>query len=291
MNEPVRIGVIGGSGLYEMAGVEVVAERELTTPFGPPSAPYTIVRIAGTEVAFLPRHGRGHVTSPSEVNSRANIFGFKTLGVEWLISVSACGSLKEEIAPGHFVFMDQIIDRTRAGRPATFFGGGLVGHVQFADPICPTLRKLLVAAARAAGITHHDGGTMVCMEGPAFSTRAESHLYRSWGCAIVGMTALPEAKLAREAEMSYATIAMATDYDCWRAHDADVDVADILRIIRENVNKAQEVIRRVVPRLLATGPSPQADALKFALITDRGRVPKNLIEKLRPIVGKYFPET
>ena len=273
-----------------MKGVKTIDEITLSTPFGSPSDSYLIAEVEGVKVAFLPRHGKGHRITPTEVNSRANIFGFKMLGVEWLISASACGSLKEEIVPGQIVLMDQIIDRTRGTRPNTFFSDGIVGHVQFADPICPQLRSLLAEGCKEAEIPFHDGGTLVCMEGPAFSTRAESHLYRSWGCDIIGMTALPEAKLAREAEMSYATIAMATDYDCWRDEGADVDVADIVRILGENVDKAQKIIKHSVGRIIEAGPSPQSDALRYAIMTDPRKAPSKQVEKLRPIIGKYFPQ-
>lgn len=288
---PLRIGIIGGSGLYSMEGLESVGEERLDTPFGAPSDTYTIGRLTevpGVELVFLPRHGRDHRFNPSEVPYRANIFGMKLLGVSWIISVSAVGSLREEIAPGHVVVIDQFIDRTRS-RPATFFEGGVVAHVAFGDPICPTLHGYLVEAAREAGAKVHEGGTYVCMEGPAFSTRAESNLYRSWGASVVGMTNLPEAKLAREAEISYATLAMATDYDCWHEDHDSVTVDQIVAVLQANVRLAQRIIRAAVPRIAAhEGPAPQSDALATAILTAKERIPADRLEALAPILGRYM---
>jgi len=284
----VRIGVIGGSGLYQMDGFVVSEERTVPTPFGDPSDALVFGVLDGVEVVFLPRHGRGHRHNPTEVNYRANIWALKSVGVEWIVSVSAVGSLREEIVPGHMVVIDQFIDRTR-NRKDTFFEAGIVAHVAFADPVCGTLRSMLLQACRSAGATVHDGGCYVNMEGPAFSTRAESHLYRTWGCAVVGMTQMTEARLAREAEMSYATLAMSTDYDCWHeAHD-DVTVEAIVAVIQQNVATAQRVVAEVLPLIAAhAGPAPAHDALEFAIMTAPDRIPASVREALDPIVGKYL---
>ncbi|MEC7983729.1 MAG: S-methyl-5'-thioadenosine phosphorylase, partial [Myxococcota bacterium] len=231
-----RIGIIGGSGLYKMEGLTLLREVELDTPFGKPSAPFIISKLDGVdaELVFLPRHGIGHVFTPSEVPYRANIYGMKLLNVEWIISISAVGSLQEEIVPGHVVVIDQFIDRTK-NRASTFFGNGIVAHIAFGDPVCSSLRSYLLEAAKETDATVHDGGTYVCMEGPAFSTRAESNLYRSWGAKVIGMTNIPEAKLAREAEISYATLAMSTDYDCWHEGHDDVTVEQVIAVVKANV--------------------------------------------------------
>ncbi len=288
---PLRIGVIGGSGLYAMEGLIDVQEHVVDTPFGPTSAPLVIGRLAEApevELVFLARHGQGHRLNPSEVPYQANIFALKAVGCSWVISVSAVGSLREDVVPGHVVVIDQFIDRTK-GRASTFFEQGIVAHVSFGDPVCSTLRGYLLEAAREAGATVHDGGTYVCMEGPAFSTRAESELYRAWGAKVIGMTNLPEAKLAREAELSYATLAMATDYDCWRAgHDA-VTADAVVAVIHANVKLSQRILRAAIPRIARhEGPAPMHNALATAIISDRSRVPAARIEALRPIVGKYF---
>jgi len=287
------VGVIGGSGLYAMDGLEGVEELQIETPFGPTSAPIVrgqLPEVPGQDLLFLARHGRGHVLNPSEVPYRANIWALKKLGVGWIISVSAVGSLREEVAPGQVVLVDQFIDRTKE-RPSTFFEKGLVAHVGFADPTCDALRTMLHEASRSVGAVVHPGGTYVCMEGPAFSTRAESHLYRSWGAKVIGMTNLPEAKLAREAEISYATLAMATDYDCWHtAHDA-VTVDQVIAVLQANVGLARRIIRAAVPAIAAfAGVPPHADALRNALITDRSRVSPERVRELWPIVGRYFPD-
>src|SRR5262245_41421127 len=262
------LGVIGGSGLYELPGLASVERVRVETPFGPPSDEVVIGRLGGTRLLFLPRHGRGHRLLPSELNFRANIFALKKLGAEWVVAVSAVGSLREEIAPGHVVVPDQFIDRTR-GRQSTFFGRGIVAHVQFADPLCPTLSRSLVDAARAEAATVHAGGVYVCMEGPQFSTRAESHLYRSWGAHVIGMTNLQEAKLAREAEICLATLALATDYDCWNTAHGDVEIEDVLRVLSANVDLARRTIARVASRMPARTGCPCPDALRNAIITDR----------------------
>ncbi|MGH7895157.1 MAG: S-methyl-5'-thioadenosine phosphorylase, partial [Candidatus Binatia bacterium] len=240
MSEPT-LGVIGGSGLYELPGLTDVEHRRVRTPFGDPSDEIVVGRLGGTRLAFLPRHGRGHRLLPSELPFRANLYALKTLGAEWVLAVSAVGSLREEIHPGHVVVPDQFIDRTRSRMAeSTFFGRGIVAHVQFADPFCAPLSRALAAAARGQGATVHEGGVYVCIEGPHFSTRAESHLYRSWGAHVIGMTNLQEAKLAREAEMSYATLALVTDYDCWHVSHASVTVEQIIRNLQKNAEAAHK---------------------------------------------------
>jgi 5'-methylthioadenosine phosphorylase len=283
-----QVGIIGGSGLYEMEGVTATREVAVETPFGPPSDRVVVGQLEGRAVAFLPRHGRGHRNSPSEINFRANIFALKTLGVERILSVSAVGSLKEKYAPLHMVVPDQFVDRTFR-RPSTFFGKGLVAHVAFAHPFCRDLSRGLVAACRTAGATVHEGGTYICIEGPQFSTRAESELYRSWNMDIIGMTNLQEARLAREAEVCYATLAMVTDYDCWHPdHDA-VTVDQIIQNLTTNAATARKVLRAVVGTL-PEGPRgcECASALSHALITQRDLVPEDVKRDLAPIVGKYL---
>jgi len=284
-----RIGILGGSGLYKMNGLANVREVHVSTPFGEPSAPVVVGEIDGVEVAFLPRHGVGHRLTPSEVPYRANIYALKSLGVEWVLSISAVGSLREHIVPGHVVAINQFIDRTK-GREHTFFGEGCVAHVGFGHPVCETLRGMVEEAAQEAGAALHSGGTYVCMEGPAFSTQAESHLYRSWGADVVGMTNVPECKLAREACMSYATLALATDYDCWHpGHDA-VTVEQVVAVVKANVAVAQQVIRQVVPKIAAhEGPSPQANALKFAIMTAPDAIPAATREKLSLLIDPFLP--
>ncbi len=281
------LGVIGGSGLYELPGLAAVERVRLETPFGDPSDEFVIGRLGGTRLVFLPRHGRGHRLLPSELNFRANLYGMKQLGAEWVLAVSAVGSLREEIAPGHVVVPDQFIDRTR-GRQTTFFGRGVVAHVQFADPVCPTLSRALADAARAEGATVHAGGVYVCMEGPQFSTRAESHLYRSWGAHVIGMTNLQEAKLAREAELCLATLALATDYDCWNTAHADVQIEDVLRVLQANVDLARRTVARLAAALPGRTGCPCPTALKHAIITDRGAIPEAVRRDLAPIAGRYL---
>jgi 5'-methylthioadenosine phosphorylase len=281
------VGVIGGSGLYQMAGLEKIREERVSTPFGPPSDSYVKGNLNGAEVIFLPRHGRGHRVLPTEVNFRANIFGMKKLGVERIISVSAVGSLQEEIAPGHVVIPDQFIDRT-THRPSTFFGKGIVAHVSLADPFCPVLCEALARAAREDGAKVHPKGTYLCMEGPQFSTRAESRLYRSWRADVIGMTNLQEAKLAREAEICFATLALATDYDCWNEAAGDVEIEHVLAVLKQNVDLAQRIIRRVLSRLPSERSCGCANALKDAIITERSRIPKKKLSDLKPIIGKYL---
>jgi 5'-methylthioadenosine phosphorylase len=284
----MNIGIIGGSGLYQMEGLRVLEERALDTPFGAPSAPYVIGEVDGVRVAFLSRHGRGHVMMPTEINYRANLFGFKLLGVETILSASAVGSMKEEYAPTDLVFPDQFIDRTRH-RPDTFFGDGIVGHVSFADPICTAVALAMADVARGAGARVHAGGTYVCIEGPQFSTRAESNLYRSWGVDVIGMTNLQEAKLAREAEICYATMALVTDYDCWHASAEAVSVEQVMGYLRANAEMAQRVLRDTIPRVAArTRDCACATALRFAMITDPTHVPAKRREELAPLIGKYL---
>ena len=281
------IGIIGGTGLYEMEGLREVAEVEVETPFGKPSDLYVRGNLEGTELIFLPRHGRGHRLLPSEINFRANIFGMKKLGVEWLISVGAVGSLREEIRPGHVVTPDQFIDRTHR-RLSTFFGQGIVAHVSLADPTCSALRRAVLESARKEGAEVHAKGTYLCMEGPQFSTRAESHLYRSWGADVIGMTNLQEAKLSREAEICFASMALATDYDCWNETEGDVEIEQVLIILQQNVRLAQRIIHGVVGRLPDQRRCPCACSLKNAIVTERSRIPFELRENLRPLIGKYL---
>ena len=283
----ITIGIIGGSGLYDMAELTDREERTLDTPFGDPSAPYVIGTLRGKRVAFLARHGIGHRLSPSELNFRANIYGFKILGVEYILSASAVGSLKEEYKPMDLVIPDQFFDRTR-GRMSTFFGDGLVAHVGFAHPFCKNLSRIAVDSARAAGATVHKGGTYVCMEGPQFSTLAESQLYRSWGMDIIGMTNLQEAKLAREAEICYTTIALVTDYDCWHPSHDEVTVDMIIGNLMQNAKTAQHVIASAVETLPFDRTCECATALKHALITRPEVVPPETRVKLAPLVSKYL---
>ncbi|MEZ5333495.1 MAG: S-methyl-5'-thioadenosine phosphorylase [Thermoanaerobaculia bacterium] len=282
------IGVLGGSGLYDMAELESVAEVEIDTPFGAPSGPYVLGDLEGRTVAFLARHGRGHRLMPSEINNRANVWGFKSLGVEYLVSVSAVGSMKLDYRPTDIVVPDQLIDRTH-GRRSTFFGDGLVAHVSMARPMSESLRLVLLECARAAGARVHDGGVYLCMEGPQFSSRAESELYRSWGVDVIGMTNAPEAKLAREAEICYATLAMVTDYDCWHDDEGEVSVDAVLEALRENAEMARDVVRRAVRSLPPPGGPDCSDALATALITDPAAVPAATLERLDLLIRKYYP--
>ncbi len=282
------IGVIGGSGLYAMNGLDDIERVELATPFGPPSDAYVLGTISGRRVAFLPRHGVGHRLTPSEVPSRANIHGFKQLGVRFLISVSAVGSLREDYAPGHIVIPSQLYDRTRGFRHDTFFGGGMVVHIAFDKPFDARLSDLLEQAAREAGATVHRGGTLVVIEGPAFSTLAESEENRRRGHDLIGMTALPEAKLAREAEIAYATLAMVTDYDCWHPdHDA-VTVEAVVKVLQANARLSQEVIRRAVPLIGDGFDSPAHHALATAIITDPRAIPPEKRQQVELLAGKYL---
>lgn len=282
------IGVIGGSGLYAMDGLADVERVTLETPFGAPSDAYVVGTIAGQRIAFLPRHGVGHRLTPSEVPSRANIYGFRMLGVRYLVSVSAVGSLRDDYAPGHIVIPGQLYDRTRGYRPDTFFGDGLVVHVQFDRPFDAGLADRLEHAARDAGATVHRGGTLVVMEGPQFSTLAESEENRRRGHDLIGMTALPEAKLAREAEIAYATLAMVTDYDCWHAGHDTVTVDMVVQVLRANARLAQDIIRRVAPLIGDGFDSPAHHALAAAIITDPTVVPAEKRAQVELLVGKYL---
>jgi 5'-methylthioadenosine phosphorylase len=282
-----QIGIIGGSGLYEMEGLTDVREVAVATPFGDPSDTFVLGTLDGRRVAFLPRHGRGHRILPSELNFRANVWALKSLGVEWILSVSAVGSLQEKYVPGHVVVPDQFVDRTTR-RVSTFFGEGLVGHVAFAHPICRRLAPVFAQAARDAGATVHERGTYVCMEGPQFSTYAESQLYRSWGMDLVGMTNLQEAKLAREAEICYSTLALVTDYDCWHPdHDA-VTVDAVLAILKQNAETAKRTLANAVRRLPIARDCECESALRYALMTRPDLVPEARKRDLAPIVGRYL---
>jgi len=282
-----EIGIVGGSGLYSMPGFELEKEVALETPWGAPSDAYVVGQLAGREVAFLSRHGRGHRLSPSELNYRANIYGFKALGVERIISLSAVGSLKEGHRPLDFILPDQFVDRTR-GRASTFFGEGLVAHISFSDPVCPQLSEVVYAACIGEGVSARRGGIYLCMEGPAFSTKAESNLYRSWGMDVIGMTNLQEAKLAREAEICYVTAAMVTDYDCWHPHHDAVTVSEIIDHLVKNAANAAKVVARAVAQMPAGRNCRCGSALAHAIITDRRLVPEATRKKLELLVGKYF---
>jgi 5'-methylthioadenosine phosphorylase len=285
--QQAQIGIIGGSGLYDMAGVTDREEQNVTTQFGEPSGPYVLGTLRGRRLAFLARHGAGHRISPSELNFRANIIGLKTLGVEYILSASAVGSLKEEYKPADIVIPDQFFDRT-LGRPSPFFGRGLVGHVGFAHPFCRILGGITYDTGKKAGIAIHDGGTYVCMEGPQFSTLAESKLYRSWGMDIIGMTNLQEAKLAREAEICYTTIALVTDYDCWHPDHDSVTVEMVMSTLSNNAATAQQIIAGAVERLPYERTCECASALKYGLVTRPEMVPDQVKKDLAPIIGRYI---
>jgi 5'-methylthioadenosine phosphorylase len=282
---PVEYGIIGGSGLYSMEGFEAEEHLLIETPFGDPSDRYRVGTLAGRRVAFLARHGEGHRIMPSELNFRANIYGFKLLGTKAILSASAVGSLNDRYRPGDILVPDQIVDRTRH-RSDTFFGEGIVAHVSFAEPFCPTLRRRLVAACHHLSLEVHDAGTYLCMEGPLFSTRAESNLYRSWGMDVIGMTNLQEAKLAREAEICYATLALVTDYDCWHPEFGHVRIEEVLRILKENSAHACAVMREAASQPAPDGACGCASALEHAVITRRDLWPEATVERLRPIMGR-----
>ena len=282
-----EIGIIGGSGLYSMPGLTDVRELRQQTPFGDPSEAYVLGALEGRKVAFLARHGRGHRILPTELNFRANIYGFKQLGVERIVSVSAVGSLKEEHKPLDFVIPDQFFDRTRH-RVDTFFGEGVVAHIAFADPVCHELALVVEAACKKSGVSGKRGGTYLCMEGPQFSTKAESNIYRSWGMDVIGMTNLQEAKLAREAEICYVTVAMVTDYDCWHPHHDSVTVDQIVAVLLKNAQNACEVVRQTVAAMPAKQNCKCGTALAHAILTDRDKIPAATREKLRLILGKYL---
>jgi 5'-methylthioadenosine phosphorylase len=282
-----EIGIIGGSGLYSMPGLSGIREVALETPFGAPSDSYILGMLEGREVAFLARHGRGHRLLPSELNFRANIYGFKQLGVERILSVSAVGSLKEEHKPLEFLIPDQFVDRTRH-RVDTFFGDGVVAHIAFADPVCPQLAETVATACRKAKVVGKSGGTYICMEGPQFSTKAESNLYRSWGMDVIGMTNLQEAKLAREAEICYVTVAMVTDYDCWHPHHDSVTVDQIVAVLLKNAENACNVVREAVAAMPKDPTCKCGSALAHAILTDRTKIPQATRERLKLILEKYL---
>ena len=285
--DSAEIGIIGGSGLYSMESLQGEKKVSLETPFGPPSAPYVLGDWHGRRVAFLARHGEGHLLLPTEIPYRANIYGFRMLGVERILSVSAVGSMKEEIAPGEIVLPDQFVDRTRQ-RISTFFGGGIAAHISFAEPICDELRGIVRRAAARTEVRIHDGGTYLCMEGPQFSTRAESLLYRNWGMSVIGMTNLQEAKLAREAELCYATLALVTDYDTWHEEEESVNVGSVLDILRANVARAREILAGAVPLVSGTRKCACSHALRDAILTEQSRIPPETRQRLRLLLEKYL---
>lgn len=293
MSEQIRFGVIGGSGVYKMEALDNVEEIAIDTPFGAPSDSYMVGTIENQRVAFLARHGRGHRISPTRLNQRANIYGFKTLGVEYLIAISACGSLQEQYAPGHIVIPDQLFDRTRE-RALSFFDdpkvgtGGLVVHISVANPFCAYLSQICYQAVEMTGNTVHMGGSFVTIEGPRFSTKAESQVFRSWGMDIIGMTTTPEAQLAREAEISYACMAHVTDYDVWHESEEPVTVEMVVQTLLQNADVAKDSVVNAIRLLAGAGPSPHADALRDAFITDRTLVSQDLVDMLQPLLGKYF---
>ena len=283
------LGIIGGSGIYDLPGLENRKEVALETPFGKPSDALITGTMFGVRMAFLPRHGRGHRLAPHELPFRANLHAMKQLGMDCVVGISAVGSMQEHIQPGHLVLVDQFLDRTRGRtQESTFFGDGCVAHAHFADPVWEPLRQLALRAARAAGATAHDGGTYVCMEGPLFSTRAESKLYRSWGVDVIGMTNLQEAKLAREAEIAYTTIALVTDYDCWHATEADVDVSAVLAVIRQNVDLARAVVVELAKGIAAAPPISAAGCMQHAVMTHKDAISPDARRRLQLLIGKYI---
>lgn len=287
MNEKQYIGVIGGSGLYQMDQFELDEKKKIQTPFGEPSSDLSFGKLSGKDVVFLARHGEGHVLNPSEINFRANIWALKSVGVEAIFSVSAVGSLKEEIEPGHMVVIDQFFDRTKA-RPSTFFEKGIVAHVGFAKPLSQVLRNLLINACEELKVVCHKQGTYVCMEGPQFSTLAESHFYRSFHADVIGMTNLQEAKLAREAEIDYATLALSTDYDCWHPDHDSVTTEQVIAVMKNNIDKAQKILALAIQNFNWELPFEAKGILKNAIMTRRELIQPEVIERLKPILGKYF---
>ncbi len=288
MQAAASVGIIGGTGFADIEELQDRRDVHIATPFGPPSDAFTLGTLHGIPLAFLPRHGRGHYVQPSDLNARANIYGFKRLGVEYLISISACGSLREELAPQHILVPDQLYDHTKR-RVSTFFGNGIVAHVGFAQPFCPVLSSMLLQAGQTVGIALHSGGTYICIEGPQFSTKAESEVYRSWGMDVIGMTAVPEAKLAREAEICYATLACVTDYDVWHDTAGEVTVEMVIENLQQNVDHAKEIVRRALTTLPdVRGGCPCPDALANAIITSPDSIPAAQRAALDLIVGKYI---
>lgn len=285
----VQLGIIGGSGTYDIPGLEVISQHDLETPFGKPSDLIVEGTLFDKKIFFLSRHGKGHNLSPSEVNYRANIFALKSLGVTHLLAISAVGIMREEVHPGHLVIPDQIFDRTKGVRASTFFEGGVVGHIEFADPFCAEFLEVIKGAAHEATDNVHSGGTYVCIEGPAFSTRAESKFYRkTLDPVIIGMTAIPEAKLAREAELAYGLLGLATDYDCWRDSGDDVSVEAVIQILKDNASLAQRVVQKLVPKLPATSSAPSLYAAKYAIISQLDNLPRETKDKLSPLFGNYL---
>ncbi len=282
-----KIGIIGGSGLYKIDGVKITESVKMDTPFGHPSDEVILGELHGREIVFLPRHGKAHTTNPTKVNYRANIFALKELGVEWLVSLSACGSLKEKIAPLDFVIPLQFVDRTNQARDYTFFDEGITAHIPFAHPVCVNLAKKAHEATKKAGVGVHFGGTYVNMEGPQFSTLAESNLYRSWGMDIIGMTNMTEARLAREAEMCYVTVAAVTDYDCWRDASEDVNIDMVIDNLNKNVSNAKKVLKEIILSIDDSRDCACRDALKYAIVTRSRDIDRKIKEKLKPIIGKY----
>lgn len=283
------LGIIGGSGLYDLPGLEGRAEVKIETPFGDPSDLLVTGHLSGVRMAFLPRHGRGHRLAPHELPFRANLHAMKQLGMECVVGISAVGSMREDVRPGHLVLVDQFLDRTRGRtQESTFFGDGCVAHAHFADPVWEPLRQVALAAARAAGAVAHDGGTYVCMEGPLFSTRAESRLYRSWGVDVIGMTNLQEAKLAREAEIAYTTVALVTDYDCWHETEADVDVSAVLEVLRQNGDLARAVVVELARRIASSPPISAAGCMQYAVMTHPSAITPDARRRLQLLIGKYL---
>lgn len=283
-----RIGIIGGSGLYKIEGIKVKKKVYFNTPFGRPSGTFVLGELEGKEVVFVPRHDVGHRIPPSHINYRANIFAMKKLGVERIISVTACGSLKEELRPMDFVAVDQFVDRTNYARDTSFFEEGIVAHTEFAHPVCEELRSLLYKSGKDLGLVIHDGGTYINMEGPAFSTLAESHLYRLWGMDVIGMTNFAEAKLAREAEICYSTLAAVTDYDCWHPHHASVNIDMVIQNLTKNIENAKNILSQVIMNIPKERTCSCQNALKYAIVTDRNFISKKVKKKLKIIIGKYI---
>lgn len=283
-----RVGIIGGSGLYKIEGIQDIEETAVKTPYGEPSDKFIIGKLEGQEVVFLPRHGRGHRIPPGRINYRANIYGMKKLGVERIISVTACGSLKDELKPMDFVVVDQFVDRTNSAREMTFFDRDIVAHIMFSHPVCKELSGLIFDAASALKIKAHKAGTYINMEGPAFSTLAESNLYRSWGMDIIGMTNMPEAKLAREAEICYATLAAVTDYDCWHPQHESVTIDMVIENLTKNIENAKKILSEVIRNLPSQRSCACKEALKYAIVTDRSAIPEKIKQDLGIIIGKYI---
>lgn len=284
--EQIKIGVIGGSGLYQMSDLTEIEEVNVSTPFGDPSTPYTVGNLEGKRIAFLSRHGKGHSISPTEINYRANIYGFKKLGAEWIIAVSAVGSMKEHIQPLDIVIPDQFFDHTKR-RISTFFGNGVVGHIGFAHPVCPNLAALLERSSRETGVTTHKNGTYICIEGPQFSTKAESNIFRRWGVDIIGMTNLPEAKLAREAEICYSTLALVTDYDCWHETADIVTIEEVISNLMKNLKNARQILRKTVHALPIDRNCDCGKALANGVITPKEFIPAKTLQDLELLIGKY----